>query len=82
VSGENGYKLSILCIRRVVTFDKRHRENAAKPVMQRMATSPNQCCYFTLQNKMLAVYAATSKRTKCRKTTEAFKFAGFKSGRL
>jgi len=45
-----------------------------------LTVSHTHCSYFTLRNEK---YSATSQWTKCQKTTAmAFKFAGFKSGRL
>jgi len=43
----------------VVTFGKQHRESIAKLPIQLLFASPNQWCYFTLQNEMRAILAVT-----------------------
>ena len=37
------------------SFVKKHYQSNAVALIQRMSTSPNQCCYFTLQNEMHGV---------------------------
>jgi len=39
----------------VVIFGKQRRERTAKLSTQLLSVSPDQCCYFTLQNEMVAI---------------------------
>ena len=66
----------------VMISGTQHRKSNAKLPIQLWSTSPNQCCYFALQNEMLCVLACCttmSEWTKRKKTAVVFKFAGFKS---
>ena len=66
----------------VMISGTQHRKSNAKLPIQLWSTSPNQCCYFALQNEVLCVLACCttmSERTKRKKTAVVFKFAGFKS---
>jgi len=38
----------------VVIFAKQHQRSKKKLKVQRMSTSTNSCCYFTLQNETLS----------------------------
>ena len=51
----------------VVIFVKQRRERTAKLSTQLLSVSSDQCCYFTLQNEMVAIWAMKSKPAKCKK---------------
>ena len=59
----------------IVIHGKQHCESNTKLPIQPLATSPNQCGYFTAQNEMLAVlanYIGMAKQTNCNKTAVKF----------
>jgi len=63
----------------IVKRMKQHCEsNATKLPIHRLSISRNRCCYFTLQNEMLAILAcctATSKQSKCKKAGTVYNIA-------